>query len=216
MKKMIRMALMAAMMMVAPVAANAQLSNILKGAASGLLGNSAATSAATDLAGNLLGNLLGTDKLTESNLVGTWTYEEPCAVLESKDVLGQLGSSLITNKLVKSQKKALEKVGFKAGKVVLVLNQDKSGTIIVGKRQMNLTWGISGSNLTLTFLTQTMQINANMKGGNLQLAMNADKLLTLAGSATAMAGKLNSSLGIVSTILSKYDGLYVGLKFVRK
>lgn len=215
MKKMIRMALMAAMMMVAPVAANAQLSNILKGAAS-VLGNSAATSAATDMAGNLLGNLLGTDKLTESNLVGTWTYEEPCAVLESKDVVGQLGSSLITNKLVKSQKKALEKVGFKAGKVVLVLNQDKSGTITVGKRQMNLTWGISRSNLTLTFLTQTMQINANMKGGNLQLAMNADKLLTLAGSATAMAGKLNSSLGTVSTILSKYDGLYVGLKFVRK
>lgn len=216
MKKMFRMALVAIMMMVAPVAANAQLSDILKSTASGLLGNGAATGAATDLASNLLGNLLGTNKLTESNLVGTWVYEEPCAVLESQDILGQLGSTLITNKLVKKEKKALEKVGFKAGKVILVLNKDKSGVMTVGNRQMNLTWGVSGSNLTLTFLTHTIKINANMNGGKLQLAMNADKLLTLAGSVTAMASKLSSSMGTVSKLLSKYEGMYVGLKFARQ
>ncbi len=213
------MAFVAVFALTAPMTANAQLGDVLKKGAGSLLGNSKLGNVAGDVVGDVVGdivsNLLGTNKLTEDNLVGTWTYSEPCAVMESEDVLGKLGGSMITSKIEEEEAKLLSKVGFTAGKVVLTLNKDKSGTITVGKRTIKLTWAISESNLCLTILRQTIKINANMESGNLQLAMNADKLLKLLNTVTTSAGKLNSSFGTISKLLSQYEGLYLGLRFTK-
>ncbi len=210
------MAFVAVFALTAPVAANAQLGNVLKNTAGSLLGNSNLGNVAGDVVGDIVSNLLGTNKLTEDNLVGTWTYSEPCAVMESEDVLGKLGGSLITSKIEEEEAKLLNKVGFTAGKVVLTLNKDKSGTITVGNRAINLTWAVSESNLHLTILRQTIKVNANMDGGNLQLAMNADKLLQLLNAVTSKAGSLSSSFGTISKLLNQYEGLYLGLRFTKK
>ncbi len=216
MKKLIRIAFAVVFVLTAPATANAQLSDVLKNTAGSLLGNSNVGNVAGDVVGDIVANLLGTNKLTEENLVGTWTYSEPCAVMESEDVLGKLGSSVITNKLEQEQEKLLTKVGFTAGKVVLVLNKDKSGTITVGTRTIKLSWAVSESNLNLTILRRTIKVNANMEGGNLQLAMNADKLLDLVSTVTTKVSKVSSSFGTISKLLEKYEGLYLGLKFKKK
>ncbi len=209
------MALVAVIALAAPSTANAQLTDILKNTASSLLGDSKLSDVAGDVVGDIVGNLLGTNELTEENLAGTWTYSEPCAVMESEDVLGKLGSSVITNKLEKEQAKLLNKVGFTAGKVVLKLNKDKSGTITVGKRTLNLTWEISGSDIVFTILTRNIKVNTNMSGDNLQLAMNADKLLELVNVVTAKVSKISSNFATISKLLNKYEGLYLGLKFTK-
>ncbi len=209
MKKIMKVAL-AAMMMLAPKAANAQLN--LGNIAGALLGGSDAASTVTDVVTNLIGN----KKISDKNLVGTWTYSEPCVVMESENVLSNMGGTVLANKIEQQEKKALEKVGFKAGKVVLTLNQDKSGTITVGKRTTNVTWDVNESNLQLTYLTRTISINAKLSGGDLQLAMNADKLLNLVSSTASAASSLSSSFGIISNLISSYDGLYLGLKFTKK
>ncbi len=209
------MALVAVIALAAPSTANAQLGDILKNTAGSLLGDSKLGNVAGDVVGDIVGNLLGTNKLTEENLAGTWTYSEPCAVMESEDVLGKLGSSVITNKLEGEQAKLLNKVGFTAGKVVLKLNKDKSGTITVGKRTLNLAWEISGSDIIFTILTRNIKVNANMSGGNLQLAMNADKLLELVNVVTAKVSKISSNFATISKLLNKYKGLYLGLKFTK-
>ncbi len=215
MKTLFRMALVAVIALAAPSTANAQLGDILKNTAGSLLGDSKLGNVAGDVVGDIVGNLLGTNKLTEENLAGTWTYSEPCAVMESEDVLGKLGSSVITNKLEGEQAKLLNKVGFTAGKVVLKLNKDKSGTITVGKRTLNLAWEISGSDIIFTILTRNIKVNANMSGGNLQLAMNADKLLELVNVVTAKVSKISSNFATISKLLNKYKGLYLGLKFTK-
>lgn len=165
--------------------------------------------------GDLLGNLLGTAKLNEKNLVGTWTYSEPCVVLESDNVLSNIGGKVIENKIEAQQKKVLEKIGFTPGKVVMVLNEDKSGTMTVGKRTSKFTWAVEDSELKLTFLARTHTINAKLTAGKLQLAMNADKMLGLLNSTASAVGSLSSSMGALSKLISNYKGLYLGLMFTK-
>lgn len=209
----------AALLLVAPKAAQAQgnlgkLAGKLLGGGTSEAGNIAGDIAG-DVVGDLLGNLLGTNKLNEKNLVGTWTYSEPCTVLESEDVLSNIGGKVIENKVEAQQKKVLEKVGFKPGKVVLILNEDKTGTMTVGKRTSRFTWAVEESELKLTFLVRSHTINAKLTGGKLQLAMNADKMLGLLNSTASVVGNLSSTMGILSNMLKNYKGLYLGLMFTK-
>lgn len=207
--------LAAALMLAAPKAIHAQ-SNLGKLAGKLLNGGSSdGSGVAGDVVGGLLGNLLGTDKLNEKNLVGTWTYSEPCVVLESDNVLSNIGGKVIENKVEAQQKKVLEKIGFTPGKVVMVLNEDKSGTMTVGKRTSKFTWAVEDSELKLTFLARTHTINAKITGGKLQLAMNADKMLGLLNSTASAVSGLSSSMGALSKLISNYKGLYLGLMFTK-
>lgn len=206
--------LAAALMLAAPKAIHAQ-SNLGKLAGKLLNGGSSDGSVAGDVVGGLLGNLLGTDKLNEKNLVGTWTYSEPCVVLESDNVLSNIGGKVIENKIEAQQKKVLEKIGFKPGKVVMVLNEDKSGTMTVGKRTSQFTWAVEDNELKLTFLAREHAINAKLSAGKLQLAMNADKMLGLLNSTASAVGNLSSSMGTLSKLISNYKGLYLGLMFTK-
>ena len=58
--------------------AHAQLKNILKNVASEAISTATSGSAASDVLNGLASKLLGTDTLSSENLVGTWTYTEPC------------------------------------------------------------------------------------------------------------------------------------------
>lgn len=209
----------AALLLVAPKTVQAQsnlgkLADKLLGGGSSDDGNIAGNIAG-DVVGDLLGNLLGTNTLNEKNLVGTWTYSEPCVVLESDDVLSNIGGKVIEKKVEAQQKKMLEKIGFKPGKVVLVLNEDKSGTMTVGKRTTPFTWSVDESDLKLTFLAREHAINAKISGGKLQLAMNADKMLGLLNTTMSAVGNLSSSMGTLSKLLGNYKGLYLGLMFAK-
>ncbi len=216
MKHIFRLAIVAVIALTTLAACSTQTSGTKTNSISSPQGSSSLGGVAGDLVGDLISNLLGTNKLTDKNLVGTWTYSEPCTVLEGKNTLSQLGGTLITDQLEEQQKKLLEKIGFSAGKVKLVLNRDKSGTMTVGKRSLNLTWSVSESNLTLTILTRDIKMNANMDGGNLQIAMKADKFLELINSVVGKVGNTNSSFGSISKIMGNYDGLYLGLRFTKK
>lgn len=207
--------LAAALMLAAPKTIHAQ--STLGKLAGTLLNNAGGDDkeSKSGVVGELLGNLLGTAKLTDKNLVGTWTYSEPCVVLESDNVLSNIGGKVIENKVEAQQKKVLEKIGFTPGKVVLVLNKDKSGTMTVGKRTSKFTWAVEGSNLKLTFLKRTHTINAKITAGKLQLAMNADKMLSLLNSTAGAVSGLSSSMGALSKLISNYKGLYLGLMFTK-
>ncbi len=210
-----KLALVALVALIAPVAANAQISSVLSKLTGSSSSSSSSSSSTISSIVSVVSNLLGSNTVSEKNLVGTWNYSEPCVVLESDNVLSNIGGTVVTEKIESEEKKILEKVGFTAGKVVMVLNSDKSGTITVGSKTTNITWDIDDSNLQLTYLTHTTTVNTSLSGSTLQLAMDADKLLSLVSSVASSASSLSSSMSTVTSLLSKYDGLYLGLKFTK-
>ncbi|MCD8301885.1 MAG: DUF4923 family protein [Prevotellaceae bacterium] len=219
MKKMIfRMAITAMVALAVPAAANAQLSDVLKKVASSVSSSSSSssTSKVTSVVSDLVSNLLGSNKLTEDNLTGTWNYTEPSVVLESDNVLSKIGGTAVTNKIQEQEKNFLEKIGFKAGSVVLVLDSDKSGYVSIDSKKINVTWDVDDTDLVLTIAKKDLKMNASLSSGTLQLAMSADKMLDLVSAIISGVSNIASSASILTTLLSKYDGLYLGLQFSKE
>lgn len=216
-KNMLKVALLALGMMVCGNA-NAQLSNVLKSVAGTAISKATGNSTAGDVASDLIGNLLGTSKVSEKSLVGTWTYNQPCVAFESEDVLTTLGSSMVSKKVESTMQKGLTKVGFTSGKVVMTLKEDKTGTIEFNGKNIIVNWVVDGSDLKLTFpiVDKGVTMNAKLTGSELQLAMKADKLLTLLNTITEKTSTVNSSLGTLNTLTKNVKGMYMGLKFTKK
>ena len=216
-KNMLRVAFVALGMMFCGNA-NAQLGDLLKNVAGEAINKATGNSTVGNVAADLVGNLLGTAEVTEKTLVGTWSYSQPCVAFESENVLATLGSSVVSTKVEKTMQNGLTKVGFTSGKVVMTLNEDKTGTIQYNGKPVNINWAVEGTNLKLTFplLNQGVTMNAKLTGGELQLAMKSDKLLTLVKAITSKVGTANSTLGTLNTLTKNVKGMYMGLKFTKK
>ena len=198
--------------------ANAQLGDLLKNVAGEAINKATGNSTVGNVAADLVGNLLGTAEVTEKTLVGTWSYSQPCVAFESENVLATLGSSVVSTKVEKTMQNGLTKVGFTSGKVVMTLNENKTGTIQYNGKPVNINWAVEGTNLKLTFpiVNKGVTMNVKQTGGELQVAMKSDKLLTLLNAITEKAGTVNSSLGTLNTLTKNVKGMYMGLKFTKK
>jgi hypothetical protein len=216
-KNMLKMAFVALGMMFCGNA-NAQLGDLLKSVAGEAVNKATGNSTVGNVAADLVGNLLGTAEVTEKTLVGTWSYSQPCVAFESENVLATLGSSVVSTKVEKTMQNGLTKVGFTSGKVVMTLNEDKTGTIQYNGKPVNINWAVEGTNLKLTFpiINKGITMNVKQTGGELQVAMKSDKLLTLLNAITEKAGTVNSSLGTLNTLTKNVKGMYMGLKFTKK
>ena len=81
-----------------------------------------------------------------------------------------------------------------------------------------MQWSLSGTDLTLTFPTtqKSVKMNAKVTGGTLQVAMNAEKLLTLVTTVTEKTSSLSTTMSTLNSLLKNVNGLYLGLKYTRK
>ena len=215
-KNMLRVAFVALGMMFCGNA-NAQLGDLLKNVAGEAINKATGNSTVGNVAADLVGNLLGTAEVTEKTLVGTWSYSQPCVAFESENVLATLGSSVVSTKVEKTMQNGLTKVGFTSGKVVMTLKEDKTGVIKYNGKGVDVNWAVDGTNLKITFplLNQGVTMNAKLSGGELQVAMKADKLLALLNAITQKAGTVNSQLGTLGTLTKNVKGMYMGLKFTK-
>lgn len=213
-KSIIKIALVAACALIMPVTANAQLSDLFNKAKTLFSGSSSTTSAIT----NVVGDLLGNSKVTAQKLEGTWSYTQPCIAFESENTLNKIGGSVASSKIESKLKTGLEKAGIKEGQVAITFKSDKTFQITTGKRTISGTYQVEGSDLQLTFKTtkKTIKTNVKLSLGTLQIAMNADKMLQIVNTITTKASAYSSNMKTVSTLLSQYKGMYLGLKFKKK
>ena len=171
-----------------------------------LLGNSLTTTGA-GLLGNLLSNILS-GSTTQQSLVGTWTYYGPKVVFESENILSQIGGQVVSNNLEQKLGTQLGKLGFTAGKSVLVLNADNSCTLTIGSKTLPGTYAYDSSTnkLTITGALGVGQVTctATIQSNQLLMLFEADKLLSIA---TSLSSKSTSTL---SSLLSSYTGLKLG------
>ena len=198
--------------------AHAQLKNILKNVASEAISTATSGSAASDVLNGLASKLLGTDTLSSENLVGTWTYTEPCVTFESENLLTSVGSTLAGQKVESALAKQLTAIGFTKGKLVLTLNADSTGVISLSGKEVKINWGVEKTNLMLTFpiTKKSIDMNAKLTGNTLQLSMNAHKLVTLLSAISEKASTVNNTLGTLNGMMKNIKGMYLGLKYTKQ
>ena len=209
----IKSILAAIIMLATPSAANAQFADILN-AAKQALGNNSTAGTITDA----VVNLLGTEKLTQSKLIGTWTYDEPCVVLDSEGTFNKIGGSVMSSKIEGALTMGLTKAGIKPGMLSVTFKKDNTFTFVSAKRTFPGTYKIEGSDIILTFTrtNKTVDVNTKIVAGELQMAMDATKMLTIVNNITSRASAYSAQLKTISSILNNYNGLHLGMKYKKK
>lgn len=206
MNRILRTSILVTMMSLSCVSLSAQsFGDLLKKASDGLnLGSTAK---------DYVSALLGKDKVTAEDLVGTWTYAEPVLVLESDQVLGKIGGAVMAQTAEKKLSSVMEKIGVKPGVVKMTFNSDGTYTCELNGHTIRGTYEVQDATLTLKKLNFTA-LSANVKktGNSLQLAVQADKLLTLVSSLTSIVPE-DGMLSTVTSLFKSYDGMQVGVKF---
>lgn len=150
------------------------------------------------------------------DITGTWIYTEPKIVFESENILNQLGSSVISTKLEDMLSKQLGKVGFDAGKSSLTFQDEQKYKFTIGKKEYTGTYTYDAESKKMTMQgslgLSTMTCTATIKGNELYMLFDADKLLTFV---TGFSGT-SSSLSTLSKLLSSYNGLKLGWTMTRE
>ncbi len=193
-------------------AATASAGSILSGVLGGLTGKSDKVNEIT----NIVGNLLGTSKIKESTLIGSWKYTQPCVAFESEDILSKVGGAAASEKIQKKLNTALTKAGIKPGKMTITFNEDKTFAFNIGNKSQGGTYAIDGTDVVFTFKNgKTARANVKYDALNkkIQLAMKADKLLDVVSTIATKASAYSSQMATVSSLLSNYKGMYLGLEF---
>lgn len=165
--------------------------------------------------GSTIQNATSTTKFSVDDLVGTWKYNAPGVLFRSDNTLQNLGgaaaATTIENRLAPYYKKA--------GMENLTITVDKQHNFTIHTQYANLKGSVTkDSNGSIYFNFNAfgkytlgkVQCMATKSGSTLTLAFDAKRIVQLLQKISKVAN--NSTFTSISNILSKYDGIYVGVK----
>ena len=162
--------------------------------------------------GNILTSVLGLDKMTQQNLVGTWTYSQPGCAFTSENLLAKAGGEVAAAEIKSKLQPTFQKVGISSSNTQVTFKQDGTFTAKIAGKSWNgtYTFDASTSKVTMTGLLLNINCYAKRNTNGIALLFEASKLLTMLQTMSALSGGGNSTLGTISEISKNYDGLRVG------
>ncbi|MGI6231576.1 MAG: lipocalin-like domain-containing protein [Prevotella sp.] len=207
-----------ALLLTASVTANAQisLSSVLNKVSSAASSATSSTKSSSSSTGSLISGLtsiFSSNKVAKaSDLVGTWSYEEPAVVFTSENALSNLGGKAASSVIEKKLQTQLSKYGITKGKMTMTFDKDGNFTQNIGGRKLTGTYTLSDKNVVLKYGGTVSQIvgTTQVDGNSLLIVMDASKLLKYASTLGSLSG--NSTLKTASSLLGNMDGMECGLR----
>lgn len=155
-------------------------------------------------------------KLTQLAIAGEWKYSGPGVKFEGEDIVSNLGAGALESTVAGYLEKAYTAAGIRKGACTFTFDKDKNFTAKTGSKELTGTYEFDSAThaITLNFAKGTynlgtMQGNAYISGTGLQLVFPVTKLTDMVVS----LGSKVSQLSTVTTILKKYENVYLGFEF---
>ena len=186
----------------------------MNGMGTGMLsgGQNANTTANTGATiGNILQSVLGgNSKLTQQQLVGTWTYTRPGCAFTSEKLLAQAGGEVVASEIKTKLQPSYQKVGITSSNTQVTFNQDGTFSAkIAGKNWTGkYTFDAANSKVTMQGLLLNINCYAKRNSDGIGLLFESKKLLTLLQTMSALSG--NQTLQDMGELSKNYDGVRLG------
>lgn len=155
-------------------------------------------------------------KLTQYALTGTWNYTGPGVKFEGEDLTSELAGAALESTVVQKLEKAYALIGLKEGAGSFTFNDDDTFSAVLGSRNLSGDYEFDSSThaITLKFSAGSFNLgsvpgHAYISGSELVLVFPVTKLVEIV---TALGSKV-SSLSTVSSLLKKYENVYIGFAF---
>lgn len=167
-------------------------------------------------AGKVIQEVAATDNFAATDLIGTWSYVSPGVSFKSENALANVGGAAAGTTIENKLAPYYTKLGI--DKMVMTVNDDLTFSIQLAKVKLTGTIAKDEKTKQLVFNFSAYQkvslgkVNciAKKSGSSLCLTFDASKVMALAKKVSSVAG--NSSFQTINSLLSNYQGLYVGAR----
>ena len=162
-----------------------------------------------------LKNATATSNFEATDLIGTWNYASPAVSFKGEDALANIGGAAASSAIESKLAPYYEKLGVQNSQ--LTVNQDLTFSWKIGTVTLTGTIEKSKDTDLIFHFSALGKVNigsigcmATKSGSTVSLTFDASKLLAIAQKVSAISS--NSSLQTISSLLSNYKDMYVGVK----
>lgn len=198
------------------------LTDLLRGAAGAVGGNSEdSSSKGGDLINGIKGaveDMIGKTNLTAADIAGDWKYSAPAVSFRSDNLLKKAGGAAAAGVIEGKIEPYYKKLGVE--KLTGHFTAEGEFTLNIGKAKLDGTFepleGVDGANFVFNIKAGKKlplgKFNAEIKktGRKMTLTFDASKLISLLNTVAQISGQ--GSLKTVASMLNSYEGLNLGFE----
>lgn len=177
---------------------------------SSILGSVLGSVTNTGTLSNVISSVIGLNKLTASNLHGTWKYSGPGCAFTSDNALSRAGGEIVASQIEEKLKNEYSKLGFKSSNTYITFNEDGTFSAKIDGKSWsgNYTFTESTGALKMQGLLLTLNGYATKTSGGISVLFESKKLLSLIQTMASLSG--NSTVSTIGDLSKSYDGVRLG------
>lgn len=165
--------------------------------------------------GNVIISVIGAQKVSATDLVGTWNYSGPGCAFTSENLLAKAGGEVAATKIKEKALPYYQQIGINSQNTSITFKQDGTYTATFRGTPLSGNWTYDEATCKVTLQSMLLTINCYAKRNytGIGLLFESSKLLTILQAMAAMSG--NQNIQAVGEISKTYDGLRLGFDFTK-
>ena len=171
--------------------------------------NNSGSSIGSNALGGLLDLVVGSVKLSQTDIIGTWSYVEPACAFTSENLLAKAGGSVAAKTVNEKLLPVYKSLHISSGNTQLTFNENGQFTGKIGGFPMSGTYTFDAANGLVkmkSLTTFTAHLTRYTHGMN--FTFESKKILTLLQTVSALSG--NTSLSTIGDISKQFSGVRLG------
>ena len=171
--------------------------------------NNSGSSIGSNALGGLLDLVVGSVKLSQADIIGTWSYVEPACAFTSENLLAKAGGSVAAKTVNEKLLPVYKSLHISSGNTQLTFRENGQFTGKIGGFPMSGTYTFDAANGLVkmkSLTTFTAHLTRSTQGMN--FTFESKKILTLLQTVSALSG--NTSLSTIGDISKQFSGVRLG------
>lgn len=171
--------------------------------------NNSGSSIGSNALGGLLDLVVGSVKLSQADIIGTWSYVEPACAFTSENLLAKAGGSVAAKTVNEKLLPVYKSLHISSGNPQLTFNENGQFTGKIGGFPMSGTYTFDAANGLVkmkSLTTFTAHLTRSTQGMN--FTFESKKILTLLQTVSALSG--NTTLSTIGDISKQFNGVRLG------
>lgn len=171
--------------------------------------NNSGSSIGSNALGGLLDLVVGSVKLSQADIIGTWSYVEPACAFTSENLLAKAGGSVAAKTVNEKLLPVYKSLHISSGNTQLTFNENGQFTGKIGGFPMSGTYTFDATNGLVkmkSLTTFTAHLTRSTHGMN--FTFESKKILTLLQTVSALSG--NATLSTIGDISKQFSGVRLG------
>lgn len=171
--------------------------------------NNSGSSIGSNALGGLLDLVVGSVKLSQADIIGTWSYVEPACAFTSENLLAKAGGSVAAKTVNEKLLPVYKSLHISSGNTQLTFNENGQFTGKIGGFPMSGAYTFDAANGLVkmkSLTTFTAHLTRSTHGMN--FTFESKKILTLLQTVSALSG--NTTLSTIGDISKQFNGVRLG------